>query len=277
MSPFSAYRFADPLQHDRHQDETEEGMRVTITTDVSHVGLDAHGIAPAGRVVWNPTTARLYTDLGLFTCDEDLTEDVADLFNYLTGFSRTPSYRKVLVAPDHIRTGLIAEIERVVDAHARGVPGRIAMKLNAIIDGPMIQALFRASQAGVPVDLHVRGICGLRPGVPGVSDTIRVRSVVGRFLEHTRIFAFTSGDETTYWIGSADMMGRNLDARVELLAPVEDAAARRELAATLESALADTALAWSLSPDGTWQKVTGQPDAAPRNSQDELMARAASR
>jgi polyphosphate kinase len=129
----------------------------------------------------------------------------------------------------------------------------------------------------VPVDLLVRGICGLRPGVPGVSDTIRVRSIVGRFLEHTRILAFTSGDETRYWIGSADMMGRNLDARVELFAPVEDPTARDELAAILEAYLGDTALAWALSPDGTWSRVQGAPDEPPRNSQEELMTRAAGR
>ena len=226
---------------------------------------------------YHPATARLYTDLGLFTCREEITEDVADLFNYLTGYSRSPAFRKVLVAPDGVRAGLIDHIEHVIKKHRTGVPGRIVWKLNAIIDGEIMRALCRASQAGVPVDLLVRGVCGLRPGLPGISDTIRVRSLVGRFLEHTRIFGFSSGDATVYFIGSADMMGRNLDARVELLTPVEDLAAKEEIAAVLAAGLADNDLAWSLSPDGTWHRVQGPMDAAPRNSQDELMERSAGR
>jgi polyphosphate kinase len=226
---------------------------------------------------YHPATARLYTDIGLFTCNEDITEDVADLFNYLTGFSHAPVFRKVLVAPDGVRAGLIDQIDQVVTQHRAGVPGRIVWKLNAIIDGEVIRALCGASQAGVPVDLLVRGICGLRPGLPGISDAIRVRSVVGRFLEHARIFAFSSGEDTRYFIGSADMMGRNLDARVELLTPVEDLVAQSELKSILDAALADNDLAWALSPDGTWHRVEGPMDAAPRNSQDELMARSAAR
>jgi polyphosphate kinase len=226
---------------------------------------------------YHPATARLYTDVGLFTCREDITEDVADLFNYLTGFSHPPVFRKVLVAPDGIRTGLIDQIDQVIKRHRAGVPGRIVWKLNSIIDGAVIRALCGASQAGVPVDLLVRGICGLRPGLPGISDAIRVRSVVGRFLEHARIFAFSSGEDTRYFVGSADMMGRNLDARVELLTPVEDLVAQGELKLILDTALADNGLAWALSPDGTWHRVEGPMDAAPRNSQDELMARSAAR
>jgi len=226
---------------------------------------------------YNPSTAGLYTDFGLFTCREDVTEDVADLFNYLTGFSRPPKYRKVLVAPDHLRSGLIAEIDRVANAHRKGTPGRIVMKVNSIVDGPIIEALYRASRSGVRIDLLVRGICGLRPGVPGVSDSVRVRSIVGRFLEHTRIFAFTCGDKTRYWIGSSDIMGRNLDARVELLAPVEDEEACEELAVTIDAFLADTDLAWELHADGSWHRVEGPPDAPPRNSHSEMIARAADR
>jgi polyphosphate kinase len=244
---------------------------------VRREGKRLHRYVHIGTGNYNPTTARLYTDLGLFTCREDITEDVADLFNYMTGYSRSPDYRKVLVAPVSMRDGLVAEVRRVAAAHRAGAPGRIVMKLNSIIDGPVIEALYAASQAGVPIDLLVRGVCGLRPGVPGVSDTIRVRSIVGRFLEHTRIVAFTSGEETRYWIGSADMMGRNLDARVELFAPVEDVTACDELAAILDAYLGDTSLAWALSPDGTWSHVDASPDGPPRNSQDELMARAAAR
>ncbi len=185
---------------------------------------------------YNPSTARLYTDLGLFTCREDLAEDVADLFNHLTGFARAPSYRKALVAPDHIRDGIVAEIDRVIAAHTAESPSRVVMKMNSIIDGPVIQAIYRASEAGVPVDLIVRGIAGLRPGVPGVSDNVRVISIVGRFLEHARIFAFTAAGETAYWIGSADMMARNLDNRVELVAPVEDPTARAEIQEVIDVA-----------------------------------------
>jgi polyphosphate kinase len=226
---------------------------------------------------YNPTTSRLYTDLGLFTCREDITEDVADLFNYLTGFSRPPRYRKVLVAPERVRDPLIAHIDRVASRHRDGTPGRIVLKLNAIIDGPAIQALYRASQAGVPIDLIVRSVCGLRPGVPGISDTIRVTSIVGRFLEHTRIFAFTSGEETEYYIGSADMMERNLDNRVELLTPVEDDAARAELAAILDICLTDTALAWTLAPTGVWSRVGPDPEGRQINAQEELMSRTVER
>jgi polyphosphate kinase len=225
---------------------------------------------------YNPTTARLYTDLGLFTCREDITEDVADLFNYLTGFSQPPAYRKVLVAPQHLRDGVLSEIERVVAAHREGVPGRVVMKLNAIIDGPVIETLYRASQEGVPVDLIVRGICGLRPGLPGVSDNIRVVSIVGRLLEHARILAFQSGDETRYLIGSADMMARNLDNRVELMTPVEDPAAKAELASLLDLMLADTGLSWRLDSDGCWARI--RPDGSPPlDSQFELMRRASQR
>jgi polyphosphate kinase len=223
---------------------------------------------------YNPSTARLYTDLGLFTCQEDLAEDVADLFNHLTGFARAPSYRKALVAPDHIRDGIIAEIERVVAAHSPESPSRVVMKMNSIIDGPVIQAIYRASQAGVPVDLIVRGIAGLRPGVEGVSENVRVISIVGRFLEHARVFAFSANGETAYWIGSADMMARNLDNRVELIAPVEDPAAAAEIQEVLDLQLADTALAWELGPDGSWSRVAPEPGEAPLNSQEALMERA---
>ena len=223
---------------------------------------------------YHPSTARLYTDLGLFTCREDLAEDVADLFNHLTGFARPPRYRKVLVAPAHLRDGILAEIDRAVEAHTPDSPSRVVMKMNSIIDGPIIAAIYRASQAGVPVDLIVRGIAGLRPGVPGVSENVRVISIVGRFLEHARAFAFTAGGQTRYWIGSADMMARNLDNRVELVAPVEDPIACREIQAVIDLQLADTVLAWELGPDGSWRRIRPQPGEAPLNSQEALMERA---
>jgi polyphosphate kinase len=225
---------------------------------------------------YNPSTARLYTDLGLFTCSDEITEDVADLFNHLTGFGRLPEYRKILVAPDHVRNGLIAEIDRVVDAHRSGTPGRVAMKVNALIDGPVIRALYRASRSGVQVDLIVRSICGLIPGVEGVSDNVRVVSVLGRFLEHSRVFAFTSGDETRYYIGSADMMVRNLDNRVEVVTPVEDPAAKAELQTVLDLHFDDPVSAWTLQQNGTWTPPSNcEPDAL--GVQGALMERAASR
>ncbi len=220
---------------------------------------------------YNPSTARLYTDFGLFTCREDLVEDVADLFNHLTGFARPPMYRRTLVAPAHLRDGVIREIERAVAAHSPDNPSRVVMKMNSIIDGPVIAAIYRASQAGVPVDLIVRGITGLRPGIPGVSDNVRVLSVVGRFLEHARVFAFTVDGETRYWIGSADMMARNLDNRVELVAPVDDPVAAAEIQNVLDLQLADTALSWRLAADGSWTRVTPADGEPPLNSQDALM------
>jgi len=219
---------------------------------------------------YHPNTARLYTDYGLFTCDEEIGADVATMFNYLTGFAKPQGYRRVLVAPAHLRDGILAEIERTVEAHRDGRPARIALKMNSLVDRRCIEALYRASQAGVPIELNVRGICCLRPGVPGVSEAIRVTSVVGRFLEHSRIYAFERDGEQTVYIGSADLMPRNLDTRVELLAPVRDDALRAELLDTLERSLADNTNAWELGPDGAWTRRTPGDDE-PRNVQRELM------
>ena len=223
---------------------------------------------------YNPSTARLYTDLGVFTCREDMAEDVADLFNHLTGFARPPEYRRALVAPAHLRSGIIREIDRAIEGHDPASPSRVVMKLNSIIDGPIIEAVYRASQAGVPVDLIVRGITGLRPGIPGVSDNVRVISIVGRFLEHARVFAFTVGGQTRYWIGSADMMARNLDNRVELVAPVDDPLACEEIQALIDVQLSDTALAWELGPDAVWRRIEPAAGQEPLNSQDALMEHA---
>ena len=225
---------------------------------------------------YHPTTARLYTDFGLLTCDDEIGADVADMFNQLTGFARPGAFRRVLVAPSLMRNGIVAEIDRTIAAKEAGRPARIAMKMNSLVDKECIQALYRASQAGVPVSLNIRGICCLRPGVPGVSDNITVHSIVGRFLEHSRIYAFERDGEQTIYIGSADLMPRNLDTRVELLAPVRDEALRAELDDTLERCMADNTNAWVLGEDGAWTRRT--PDGAePRNAQDELRARHAAR
>jgi polyphosphate kinase len=219
---------------------------------------------------YHAKTARLYTDFGLLTCDEELGSDVADMFNFLTGFARPRGYRQVLVAPLHLRDGIIAEIEKTIAAHEQGRPARIRMKMNSLVDRACIQALYRASQAGVPVELNVRGICCLRPGVPGVSETISVISIVGRFLEHSRIYAFERDGEWRVYIGSADLMPRNLDTRVELLAPVRDPALCADLLDTLERCFADNVNAWELHEDGGWTRRTPG-DAEPHSVQRELM------
>ena len=224
---------------------------------------------------YNPKTARLYTDLGLFTADPDLGSDVAEMFNFLTGYGRPAEYRKVLVSPTTMRDQIIAEIERTAAAHEAGEEARIALKMNALVDARCIRALYEASQKGVRIDINVRGICCLRPGLEGVSETIGVRSIVGRFLEHSRIYAFRRGEETRVLMGSADLMPRNLDSRVELVAPVEDTALKAELMDVLERCFADTASAWELDSDGSWSRR--RPDGEPRSVQGELLARHSAR
>jgi polyphosphate kinase len=224
---------------------------------------------------YNPKTARLYTDLGIFTADPDIGADVAEMFNFLTGYGRPAGFRKLLVSPTTMRDQIIEEIERTVEAHQAGEDARIALKMNSLVDARCIQALYEASQAGVRIDLNVRGICCLRPGVEGVSENIHVSSIVGRFLEHSRIYAFRRGEETRLLMGSADLMPRNLDSRVELVAPVEDAAIKAELLDVLERSLADNASSWELGPDGNWTRR--RPDGELRNAQEELMARHSAR
>ena len=224
---------------------------------------------------YHPKTARLYTDFGLFTCDEEIGADVADMFNFLTGIARPEGYRKVLIAPNGMREGIVKEIERTVAAHERGEPARIRLKMNSLVDRRTIRALYRASRAGVPVELNVRGICCLRPGVPGVSENISVVSVLGRFLEHSRVYSFEREGETPVLIGSADLMPRNLDTRVELVTPVEDDALREDLLDTIERSLETDATAWDLQADGSWRRRT--PSDPPRDVQRELMLKHAAR
>jgi polyphosphate kinase len=220
---------------------------------------------------YHSATARLYTDFGLFTTDEQIGADVADMFNNLTGYGRPLRYRKALIAPAHLREGLIAEIDATIAAHTPESPGRIAMKMNALVDGHCIRALYRASRAGVRIDLNVRGICCLRPGVPGISENIRVVSVVGRLLEHSRVYTFERDGERTVYIASADLMPRNLDHRVELAAPIDSPELRAELMDTLERAFADNQSSWELHADGAWQRRLPGPEERPRNMQLELM------
>ena len=205
---------------------------------------------------YNAVTARIYTDLGLFTIDADIGVDGADLFNALTGYSRKQEYRKLLVAPDMMRDGIIERIDREIDIHRQHGNGYLAFKMNALVDSPCIQALYRASQAGVKVDLQVRGVCCLRPGIPGVSENITVTSVVGRFLEHPRIYYFYNNGEEEIWMGSADLMPRNLDRRVELLLPIEDEdilhAIKKDI---LDVHLNDNVQCWRLMSDDRYERV----------------------
>jgi len=206
---------------------------------------------------YNASTARLYEDVGLFTADEDIAADVADLFNYVTGFGRPQRFRKLIVAPFTMRSRIVDEIRRVSTAAAEGQKTRIRLKTNALVDPTIVEELYAASAAGVPVEILARSICMLRPGVEGLSETIRVRSIVGRLLEHSRIYWFESEDLATVFFGSADLMPRNLDRRVEVLAPVDGARTRAEINAILDSAFADTTNAWELDGDGIWTRVAG--------------------
>ncbi|HEX2414174.1 MAG TPA: polyphosphate kinase 1 [Thermoleophilaceae bacterium] len=222
---------------------------------------------------YHAKTARLYEDFGLFTTDREIAQDVAELFNALTGAARSPEYRKAIVAPDHMRKWFLREVERTVEAHRNGLEARIVLKLNSLVDARCIRALYAASQAGVRVDVNVRGICCLRAGVPDVSENIQVVSVVGRFLEHCRVYGFWRGDERRYWMGSADLMPRNLDTRVELLTPVVSGPLTAEIEDTLERCFADDTFAWELRPDESWERRRG----GTRSVHRELMERALER
>ncbi len=201
---------------------------------------------------YNSKTARLYEDFGLITTNDVIGEDVAHLFNNLSGYSRNPSYDRLLVAPDSLRTGLVERIHREIDHHRNGRPAGVRIKANSVVDEGVIDALYLASQVGVPVEMMVRGICALRPGVPGLSENIKVRSVVGRFLEHSRIYWFENGGEPSVWIGSADLMHRNLDRRVEVLVQVPGEDNVAQISALLDLAFAPTTFAWLLDSDGRW-------------------------
>jgi polyphosphate kinase len=221
---------------------------------------------------YNPATARGYTDLGFLSADPKLAQDVSDLFNALTGYSRKDRYRKILVAPGRMRDQLLERIERETERHARHGDGYLAFKMNALVDKGCIKALYRASQAGVKVDLLVRGVCCLRPGVPKVSETVTVTSIVGRFLEHARMYYFRNGGEEELLVGSADLMPRNLDGRVEVLFPIDHPPLRAALRdGVLFTQLRDTAKARCLQPDGSYSRVLAKEGEKPFNSQEWLL------
>jgi polyphosphate kinase len=241
---------------------------------------------------YNPKTARIYTDLGLLTSDPDVGQDLTRLFNQLSGYAPKSRFHRLLVAPRSVRAGLVQRIDREAQAAREGRPAWIKIKVNSMVDEQVIDALYRASQAGVPVDLCVRGICAVRPGVPGLSETIRVRSILGRFLEHARIFAFAADDGVTrevadagrddagdrlpgpeVYIGSADLMHRNLDRRVEALVRLADPDQVAELVDLLDESMSDATSSWHLGPDGAWERHAQGPDGPLRDLQSVLIYR----
>ncbi|MGK7947568.1 MAG: polyphosphate kinase 1 [Xenococcaceae cyanobacterium] len=220
---------------------------------------------------YNSKTAKLYTDLGLMSCHEDLGADLSDLFNCLTGYAQQPTFRKLLVAPVSLRDRLLAMIRREIDHSQQGRSGKIIAKMNSLVDPEIIATLYAASQAGVQIDLIVRGICCLRPGLSGISENIRVISIVGRYLEHSRIFYFHNDGQSEIYLGSADWMPRNLDRRVEAVTPVEEPSLVNQLKEILEIMLSDNRFAWELQADGTYIQRRPQADEAERSAQNILM------
>ncbi|MEJ7748982.1 MAG: RNA degradosome polyphosphate kinase [Candidatus Limnocylindrales bacterium] len=204
---------------------------------------------------YNPKTARLYVDIGLLTARPEIGADVTDLFNVLTGLSRQRTFRRLLVAPHSLRAGFLELVEREIAHASAGGPARIVVKVNAIVDTPVIEALYRASSAGVRIDCIVRGACSLQPGLPGISERIQVRSIIGEFLEHSRIWGFENAGNPEWFIGSADLMDRNLDRRVEAVVPVEDGEARHRLSEIVDLMLRDDRRSWQLQPDATWVRT----------------------
>ncbi len=223
---------------------------------------------------YNAVTARAYEDFGLFTADEEIAADVADLFNHLTGFGRPGDFRKLLVAPFTLRERLVEEIRLVAAAAEAGKKARIRIKVNGLTHPQVIDELYAASAAGAKIELLVRGVCSLRPGLSELSEHIRVRSVIGRFLEHSRLFAFDAADRSVWFMGSADLMPRNLDHRVEVVTPIEDVAIQAELSSTFEALWRDTATSFELDTRGVWRRVEPKKDERPRSGQQTLMRRA---
>jgi polyphosphate kinase len=219
--------------------------------------------AHIGTGNYNPKTARLYEDTGLLTANPIITEDIGRLFNHLSGMSQETQYKRLLVAPHGVRTGLIDRINNEIANHEDGKPAGIRIKVNSLVDEAISDALYRASQAGVAVDLWVRGICTIRPGVPGLSENIRVISILGRFLEHSRLFWFANDGQPSVGMGSADLMHRNLDRRVEVLASITHPAHIAEIGELFDIALDKQTARWELESDGSWTPHTADPDDQP--------------
>jgi polyphosphate kinase len=233
--------------------------------------------AHIGTGNYNPKTARLYEDIGLLTANPIVTDDIGRLFNHLSGMTQETQYKRLLVAPHGIRTGLIDRINQEIANHANGKPAGIKIKVNSIVDEATSDALYRASRAGVPVDLWVRGTCTIRPGVPGLSENIRVRSILGRFLEHSRLFWFANDGSPSVGIGSADLMHRNLDRRVEVLVSITNPAHIAEIGELFDIAFDEGTASWQLQPDGTWIPHTADAEGEPLLDMQEYLINASSR
>jgi polyphosphate kinase len=249
--------------------------KMTLVVRRERNGLQRYVHVGTGN--YHALTARGYEDFGLFTIDDKIAGDVADLFNHLTGFGRPQRFRALLVAPFTLEAKLVEAIRSAAQAAKAGKPTRIRIKVNALTDENVIDALCEASQAGADVDIVSRSICSLRPGVKGLSERIRVRSVVGRFLEHSRVFVLDIGDKTTMLLGSADLMPRNLENRLEVVVPVDDSRARQRVNAMFDALLADNQNAWTLNGDGTWERVQPKKDERPSSAQATLMRSAIAR
>ncbi|MBW2270372.1 MAG: polyphosphate kinase 1 [Deltaproteobacteria bacterium] len=247
--------------------------KVILVVRQDYSGLQRYAHIGTGN--YNAETARLYTDVGLFTCDPSIGKDLTELFNYLsTGFKPRRNYSKILPAPKHCKQALLHKIEREIEHVREGRDGQIQIKTNAIEDVDIARALYRASRAGVLVDLIVRDTCRLRPGIPGLSENVRVVSVVGRFLEHSRIYHFRNGGDEEYYIGSADCMKRNLESRVEVLVPVEAEELRKELRHVMSALLRDTRGAWEMHGDGSYTRIEAAADEEAHSAQELLAERA---
>jgi polyphosphate kinase len=248
-------------------------IHAKTTLIVRREGDELRRYVHIGTGNYHATTARVYEDVGIFTADPDIAADIADLFNFVTGFGRPQRFRKLLVAPFNLRKRLIEHIREVAAAAEAGKHARIRLKCNSLTHVDVIEELYEASRAGAEIDIVVRANCTLVPGVRGMSETIRVRSILGRFLEHSRLYCFEAGDEKRYLLGSADLMPRNLDHRIEVVMPVEDAHARNEIESIFKALLADNAQVWELSSTGAWDRVSPKKSERRRSAQAVFMRR----
>jgi polyphosphate kinase len=252
-------------------------IHAKATLIVRREGDELRRYVHVGTGNYHALNARIYEDFGLFTADPEIGADVADLFNYLTGFGHPRRFRKLLTAPFALRTRLIEEIRAVAQAAEAGKHARIRIKVNALTDQAVIEELYEASEAGAEIDIVARGVCSLRPGVPGMSENIRVRSILGRFLEHSRVFILEAGKRSSYLLGSADLMPRNLDHRLEIVVPVEDSYAQQRLSSVFDALLSDNAQAWELRADGTWERLKPTKDERAKPAHAALMRSARAR
>ena len=248
-------------------------IHAKTTLVVRREGNELRRYVHIGTGNYHATTARNYEDVGVFTADPQIGEDIADLFNFVTGFGRPQRFRKLLVSPFNLRKQLLERIKDVADAAAVGSHARIRIKCNSLIHPEVIEALYKASQAGAHIDCVVRANCSLVPGVRALSENIHVRSVLGRFLEHSRLYCFEAGDARHYLLGSADLMPRNLDHRIEVVMPVEDVQVRNEIDAIFKALLADNSQAWELQPDGSWKRLKPKKSERRRSAQAAFMRR----